>query len=54
MDIMTFRILKEQLLEKLTPGHRERAETHISYTLTILDQEVMSLEAVAVIITCTK
>lgn len=54
MDIMTFRILKEHLLEKLTPGHRERAETHINYTLSILDQEVMSIEAVAVIIACTK
>ena len=54
MDIMTFRILKENMLEKLTPGHRERAENHINYALTILDQEVMSMEAVAVIITCTK
>lgn len=54
MDIMTFRIAKEDLLEPLTKTHRLLAETHINYTLSILQQETMSREAIAVIIAYTK
>lgn len=54
MDIMTFRIAKEDLLEPLPKPHRVLAETHINYTLSILQQETMSREAIAVIIAYTK
>jgi short subunit dehydrogenase-like uncharacterized protein len=54
MDIMTFRIITETMLEKIsdTP-QREKARDRINYTLNILGQETMSAEAVAIIITNT-
>ena len=54
MDIATYRAIKEHLLHPLTPSHRAMAETHIAYTLSILQQETMSREALAVIISYTK
>ena len=54
MDIMTFRIMTETMLEKITDiSQRERAKSRINYTLNILGQETMSAEAVAIIITNT-
>lgn len=51
---MTFRIMTETMLEKLTDiTQRERARSRINYTLNILGQETMSAEAVAIIITNT-
>lgn len=51
---MTFRIMTETMLEKLTDiSQRERAKSRINYTLNILGQETMSAEAVAIIITNT-
>ena len=51
---MTFRIMTETMLEKLTDiTQREKARDHINYTLSILGQETMSAEAVAIIITNT-
>ena len=52
MDIATFRQMKDRMLDKLTNSEqRQAAETHIAYTLKILNQETMSAEAVALIIT---
>lgn len=54
MDIMTFRIITETMLEKISDiPHREKARNRINYTLSLLGQETMSAEAVAVIITNT-
>ena len=51
---MTFRIMTETMLEKLTDiTQREKARDRINYTLNILGQETMSAEAVAIIITNT-
>ena len=54
MTIITFRYTKESMLEHLTPAHRARAEDHIAYTLSILQQETMSAEAIATIISYTR
>lgn len=54
MDIALFRATKERLLASLSAEHRALAETHIQYTLNILQQETMSREAIAIIITYTK
>ena len=52
MDIATFRQMKDRMLDTLTNSEqRQAAETRISYTLKILNQETMSEEAVALIIT---
>lgn len=51
MDIATFRAIKTKLLRNLTPEQQVEAEKRISYTLSILRQETMSEEAVAIIIT---
>lgn len=51
MDIATFRAIKTKLLRNLTPEQQAEAEKRISYTLSILRQETMSEEAVALIIT---
>lgn len=56
MTIALFRATKIRLFQKanLTPAQVELAETRIAYTLNILDQETMSAEALACIIsTCT-
>ena len=54
MDIATFRQMKDRMLDKLTNSEqRQAAETRIAYTLKILNQETMSAEAVALIITNT-
>jgi hypothetical protein len=56
MTIASFRATKNRLFQKanLTPAQAELAETRIAYTLNILDQETMSAEALACIIsTCT-
>lgn len=50
MDIATFRAIKTKLLRNLTSEQQTEAERRISYTLSILRQETMSEEAVAVII----
>ena len=52
MDIATFRQMKDRMLDKLTDSEqRQAAETRIAYTLKILNQETMSKEAIALIIT---
>lgn len=51
MDIITFRAIKTKLLRNLTPEQQIEVEKRISYTLSILRQETMSEEAVALIIT---
>lgn len=52
MDIATFRQMKDRMLDKLTDSEqRQAAEIRIAYTLKILNQETMSKEAVALIIT---
>ena len=52
MDITTFRQMKDRILDTLTDSEqRQAAETRIAYTLKILNQETMSKEAVALIIT---
>lgn len=54
MDIMTFRIITETMLEKISDkSQQDRARDRINYTLSILGQETMSAEAVAIIITNT-
>lgn len=54
MDIMTFRIITETMLEKISDkSQQDRARARINYTLNILGQETMSAEAVAIIITNT-
>lgn len=56
MTIASFRATKNRLFQKahLTPEQEQLAETRIAYTLNILDQETMSAEALACIIsTCT-
>ena len=52
MTIASFRATKNRLFQKanLTPAQAELAETRIAYTLNILDQETMSAEAIACII----
>lgn len=54
MHIITFRYTMESMLEPLTPAHRARAETSIAYTLSILGQDTMSAEAIAIIISHTR
>ncbi len=55
MDIMSFRLLKYRMIEKVDPKFHHQIEEHITYTLNILGQETMSAEAIAIIITsCTK
>jgi len=52
MDIATFRQMKDRMLDKLTDSEqRQAAEIRIAYTLKILNQETMSKEAIALIIT---
>ena len=52
MDITTFRQMKDRMLDTLTDSEqRQAAETRIAYTLKILNQETMSKEAIALIIT---
>lgn len=52
MDIATFRQMKDRMLDKLTNSEqRQAAEIRINYTLKILNQETMSKEAIALIIT---
>ena len=54
MDIMTFRVITETMLEKISDkSQQDRARDRINYTLNILGQETMSAEAVAIIITNT-
>lgn len=51
MDIATFRQMKDRMLDKLSDSEqRQAAETRITYTLKILNQETMSKEAIALII----
>ena len=51
---MTFRIITETMLEKISDkSQQDRARDRINYTLSILGQETMSAEAVAIIITNT-
>ena len=54
MDIMSFRMAKENLLEKLSNEHRTIANAKIEATLSLLRQETMSIESMAVIIICTQ
>lgn len=54
MDIMSFRMAKENLLEKLSNEHRALANAKIEATLSLLRQETMSIESMAVIIICTQ
>ena len=52
MDIATFRQMKDRMLDTLINSEqRQAAETRIAYTLKMLNQETMSNEAVALIIT---
>ena len=54
MDIMSFRMMKETLLDRIkNPEQRAEADIKIKYTLNILGQETMSAEAIAVIIAST-
>ena len=52
MTIALFRATKIRLMQRanLTPAQAELVETRIAYTLNILDQETMSAEAIACII----
>ena len=50
MDIMTFRMTLESMLEKLPPEQQDPARIRVQYTLRILGQETMSKEAIACIL----
>ena len=54
MDIIRFRVAKENLLEQLSKEHREIANSKIEATLSILRQETMSIESIAIIIAYTQ
>lgn len=55
MDIATFRITKARMLEQVPSHFHPMIEERIQLTLDLLDQETMSRETIATIITlCTK
>lgn len=55
LDIPTFRITKARMLEKVPKHFHQAIEDRIQLTLDLLDQETLSREAIAIIISiCTK
>ena len=51
MDIMTFNITRENLLQNLTPIQADLAKQRIQLVLDLLGTETMSKEGMAIIIT---
>ena len=51
MDIMTFNIIRENLLQNLTPIQADLAKQRIQLVLDLLGTETMSKEGMAIIIT---
>lgn len=53
MDLMLFRIYKNKISEKLPAHLRDKFNTRVNNTLTLLDKETISVESLAILAALT-